>query len=95
MIDDIHEEIEILERHIEILESILQNQPIGINRLSKSTGYEPHKVRYSLRILQESDFIDATAEGAITTERLEDKISLYNNRLRMNIAHLENMQCRI
>ncbi|MFC4989252.1 hypothetical protein [Saliphagus infecundisoli] len=36
---------------------------------SNETGYLHHKVRYSLRILEEEDPIEPSSQGAITTDR--------------------------
>jgi predicted transcriptional regulator len=40
--------------------------------MSNETGYPHHKVRYSLRVLEEENLIDPTSQGAITTDRTEE-----------------------
>jgi hypothetical protein len=47
----IESEIELLQRHVQMLKAIMDNEPIGIIRLSELLVYPQHKVRYSLRIL--------------------------------------------
>ncbi len=53
-----------------MLKSIVENQPIGIIRLSELLNYPQHKVRYSLRILEQDGLIDPSPDGAVTTEKL-------------------------
>ena len=61
-------EIELLERHILMLRITKENQPIGIIRLSELLGIPKHKVRYSLRILEDAGLIAATSGGATVTD---------------------------
>jgi len=65
-------EIKLLERHVAMLKAIMENQPIGIIRLSEKLNQPQHKVRYSLRILEQEGLIRPSPEGAVTTEKLED-----------------------
>jgi predicted transcriptional regulator len=64
-------EVSLLERHVAVLEAILRNEPIGIIRLSKLTGLEDYRVRYSLRMLEREGLIKPTPEGAVTTPHLK------------------------
>lgn len=63
-------EIELLQRHIQMLKAVMENQPIGIIRLSVLTKFPHHRVRYSLRILEQEGLIVPTPDGAKTTEKL-------------------------
>ena len=67
----IESEIELLERHVKMLNAIMEHKPIGIIRLSELLDIPQHKVRYSLRILEQEGLINPSPEGAITTEKLE------------------------
>jgi len=58
-----------LERHLQVLKMVIENEPIGIVKMSNETGYPHHKVRYSLRVLEEENLIEPSSQGAITTER--------------------------
>jgi predicted transcriptional regulator len=49
----IETEIELLQRHVAMLKAIMDNEPIGIIRLSEMLEHPQHKVRYSLRILEQ------------------------------------------
>ncbi len=64
-------EIELLQRHVMMLKTIMDNEPIGIIRLSDLLKVPQHKVRYSLRILEQEGLIQPSAEGAVTTEKLK------------------------
>src|SRR3989442_12249727 len=52
-----------------MLKAIMENQPIGIIRLSELLNFPQHKVRYSLRILEQEGLIKPSPEGAVTTDR--------------------------
>jgi len=62
-------ELEMLERHLLILKQVVENEPIGILKLAEETDIPSHKVRYSLRILEQEGLIKASAPGAVTTEQ--------------------------
>lgn len=68
MIDQLEDEVELIERHMQILGLVVENEPIGIVRLSNESGYPHHKVRYSLRTLEESGYLEPTSQGAVPTE---------------------------
>ncbi len=86
------EEIEVVGRHLRILRIIVEEGPIGIIKLSEITGFPPHKVRYSLRILEENGLIKPSSNGAITTEKTEEFINNFRNilnELKLEIEKLE------
>ena len=68
----IEAEVKLLERHVAMLQAIMENQPIGIIRLSELMKFPQHKVRYSLRILEQEGLIKPSPEGAVTTDRLPE-----------------------
>jgi predicted transcriptional regulator len=69
--DKVKRELEMLKRHLIILKHVMENEPIGILKLAEETGIPSHKVRYSLRVLEQEGLIAASAPGAVTTERTE------------------------
>ncbi len=90
----ITEEFEILERHIRMLRTVRSNQPIGLIRLSESTGIPKHKVRYSLKLLEQQGIIRATSEGAVVTERYDEfmrSIEEYVDGLEPKIGRLRSI----
>jgi len=62
-------ELEMLERHLLILKQVVENEPIGILKLAEETNIPSHKVRYSLRVLEQEGLIKASAPGAVTTDQ--------------------------
>jgi predicted transcriptional regulator len=81
----IESEIELLERHVTMLKAIMEHEPIGIIRLSEQLNVPQHKVRYSLRILEQEGLIAPSPEGAITTE----KLTLFFNDLRNILTSMD------
>lgn len=61
-------ELEMLGRHLTVLQCVVDNEPIGILKLAEETKIPSHKVRYSLRVLEHEGLIAASAPGAVTTE---------------------------
>ena len=72
MVDKLIDELELLERHILMLEATKENQPIGIIHLSEILGMPKHKVRYSLRLLEQEGLISPSSEGAKVTDRYDE-----------------------
>jgi predicted transcriptional regulator len=65
-------EMEILQRHVLMLQTIKSNEPIGIIRLAELLRHPQHKIRYSLRILEQEGLIRPSPEGAVTTEKVNE-----------------------
>jgi predicted transcriptional regulator len=68
-------ELDLLKRHMTMLKAIIDNEPVGIIRLSEMLDCPQHKVRYSLRILEQEGLIKPSLEGAVTTDRINDFLS--------------------
>lgn len=92
MIDRLEKEIDMLERHLTVLKMVNQNEPIGIVKMSNETGYPHHKIRYSLRVLEEAELIEPSSQGAISTEETTDFIENLNDRMDDLISRLEDMK---
>ena len=65
-------EVSLLERHVKMLKTIKENEPIGIIRLAELLGHPQHKVRYSLRIIEQEGLIVPSPDGAVTTEKFDE-----------------------
>ncbi len=72
----IESEMNILKRHIHVLKTLKENQPMGIIKLSELTNYPQHMVRYSLRILEQDGLIEPSPQGAITTDEVSKTMDL-------------------
>jgi len=70
----IESEVDILKRHVEILNLVIKNEPIGIIKLSEMTGYPQHMIRYSLHVLEQEGVIEPSPRGAVTTKKLRTVI---------------------
>jgi predicted transcriptional regulator len=87
MIEKVKTEIELMQRHIEVLRTVVAHQPIGIMKLSELLDLPFHRIRYSLRVLEQMGYIRASPNGAVATaeavlllnhlnEELDDMVSL-------------------
>jgi len=74
-------ELDLLSRHIEVLQTVRDNGPIGIIKLSKITGQPQHVIRYSLRTLEKGGVIKPSSQGAVVTENLHDTLGTLESTL--------------
>ncbi|NPA75785.1 MAG: hypothetical protein GXO25_06875 [Euryarchaeota archaeon] len=72
--DKVYTELELLSRHIKVLEIVKEKQPIGIVRIAQELGVGEHEVRHSLGILEEMGFIKPTPNGAIIKGNIKDNV---------------------
>jgi len=70
--EKIEGEIDLLKRHVEMLIAIKKSGPIGIIRLSELMKCPQHKVRYSLRILEQEGLIEPTPDGAKIADNVDN-----------------------
>jgi predicted transcriptional regulator len=92
MIDRLEKEVDMLERHLQVLKMVIENEPIGIVKMSNETGYPHHKVRYSLRVLEEEDLIEPSSQGAITTDQTDEFVEDLDEKLDDIVEKLEGMK---
>jgi predicted transcriptional regulator len=92
MIDRLEKEVDMLERHLQVLRMVIDSEPIGIVKMSNETGYPHHKVRYSLRVLEEENLIEPSSQGAITTERTAEFVDELDGKLDELVGKLEGMK---
>ncbi len=87
MIERVKTEIELMQRHTEVLRTVVAHQPIGIMKMSELLDLPFHRIRYSLRVLEQMGYIRASSAGAVAThegelllqhlnEEIEDMIML-------------------
>ena len=74
-------ELELLERHLEILMTVKEQGPIGIIRLSSIIRQPQHMIRYSLRALEKGGLIAPSTHGAIKTDRVKESLDAINTSL--------------
>ncbi len=81
-----------LERHLQVLKMVIENEPIGIVKMSNETGYPHHKVRYSLRVLEEENLIEPSSQGAITTDHTSEFVDDLDEKLDGIVDKLRSMR---
>ncbi|MDD3857089.1 MAG: hypothetical protein PHP43_03470 [Methanoculleus sp.] len=72
MLAKIKSEIELVSRHLEVIRAVVEYQPIGIMKLAEILDLPYHRVRYSLRILEQEGYIRASPAGAVATPLAAD-----------------------
>ncbi|AGB04535.1 hypothetical protein AciM339_0651 [Aciduliprofundum sp. MAR08-339] len=72
-------EMELIERHIRVLKAVMENQPVGIIKLSHMLNMPEHKIRYSLRLLEQEGVIEASPSGARVTEKTPQALEEIKN----------------
>jgi len=92
MLEKMKEEIELIGRHLDVARSVADHQPIGIMKLSELLNLPPHRIRYSLHILEQLGYIRASPEGAMVTPRTVGLFSHLNHDLDAMIQLLESMK---
>ena len=92
MIDRLEKEVDMLERHLQVLRMVIENEPIGIVKMSNETGYPHHKVRYSLRVLEEENLIEPSSQGAITTESTQGFVDDLDDKVDVIVDQLQDMK---
>ncbi|WOX55952.1 hypothetical protein R6Y95_01120 [Methanoculleus palmolei] len=75
MLTKLKSEIELVSRHLEVIRAVVEHQPIGIMKLSEVLGLPYHRVRYSLRVLEQEGYIRASPAGAVATPLAADLLS--------------------
>ena len=92
MMELVNREIDTVGRHLEMLELVVENEPIDIMKMSSKTEYSEHRVRYSLRVLEENNLIKPTTQGAVTTDQASDFVESLDNELDVLANKLQAMK---
>jgi predicted transcriptional regulator len=82
MLSNLINEVELLKRHVLILKLVMENEPIGILKLSELSGIPQHKVRYSLRVLEQRGVIKPSSKGAVSTKKAAKALEALPGELR-------------
>jgi len=92
MIEKVRSEIELMQRHIEVLRTVVAHQPIGIMKLSELLDQPFHRIRYSLRVLEQMGYIRASSSGALATGQAQELLANLNAELEAMEQLLESMK---
>ena len=90
--DRLTDQVEKEARDLRILLAVIDHGPIGIVRISEETGIPEHKVRYSLRMLENDGLIEPTPQGAVATEDVDELVAEMNAGLDSLVARLEALK---
>jgi predicted transcriptional regulator len=75
MLEKLRDDIRLLDRHIGVMKAVMEHEPIGIVKLSLLMDLPYHRVRYSLRVLEQMGYIQASPSGAVTTAQARKLLS--------------------
>lgn len=92
MIEKVKSEIELMQRHIQVLRTVVEHQPIGIMKLSELMDLPFHRIRYSLRVLEQMGYIRASPSGAIATPQSVELLEGLDQELTDMIELLRSMK---
>ncbi|HOB18411.1 MAG TPA: hypothetical protein PKK74_06940 [Candidatus Methanoculleus thermohydrogenotrophicum] len=92
MLTKLKSEIELASRHLEVIRAVMKYQPIGIMKLSDILDLPYHRVRYSLRILEQEGYIRASPAGAVATDLAADLLGGLEARVDELIDLLETIK---
>jgi len=81
LFDQIEREMDLSERHLVVLKTVIEKGPIGILKLAEETGMATHKVRYSLRVLEQEQLIKPSIQGAIAGPAVDEFLKDFENEM--------------
>ena len=61
-------------------------------KLTEELGLSQHRVRYSLRVLEQMQYIKATPSGAVATSRADDMLKHFDESLDELISKLQTLK---
>ncbi len=92
MLEKLQQEIDLIGRHLEVVRVVVAHQPIGIMKLAELLDLPYHRVRYSLRVLEQGGYIRASPAGAMATPLAEEMLVHLDENIDNLIAKLEAMK---
>jgi predicted transcriptional regulator len=92
MVDRLESQVEKEQRDQRILRAVIEQGPIGISRLSEETGVPEHKVRYSLRMLENDELVEPTPDGAVPAANIDERVAAMNEGLDDIVDRLEELK---
>ncbi|MBP2031061.1 putative transcriptional regulator [Methanohalophilus levihalophilus] len=81
LFDQINRELELTQRHLVVLKKVIEDGPIGILKLSEETKMPTHKVRYSLRVLEQEGLIKPSTHGAVVGDGADDFLVSFESQI--------------
>lgn len=91
-IDRLKKQVDKESRDQQVLEVVIERGPIGIVRIAEETGIDQHKVRYSLRMLENDDLADPTPDGAVPADDIDESVAAMNRGIDRLVDRLERVR---
>ena len=91
-LDRLADQVEKEGRDLRILEAVIEHGPIGIVRLSEVTDVPEHKVRYSLRMLENDELVEPTPQGAIPADDIDERVATLNEGVEHLLERAETLK---
>ena len=91
--DRLLKDLDLLRRHVTLLQAVEEHHPVGIVRLAKLSGFPQHQVRYTLRILEQEGLVRPSQEGAVTTakaKRFREKLRVLLEEMKRAVETLKD-----
>jgi predicted transcriptional regulator len=92
MLKKMRDEVELLSRHLEVARAVVEHQPIGIMKLSELLDLPSHRIRYSLHVLEQLGYIQASPDGAVATTQTVELFAHLNEDLDELVSILLKMK---
>jgi predicted transcriptional regulator len=94
-IERLSDQVDKESRDMSILDAVIDNGPIGIVRLSEETDIPEHKVRYSLRMLENDELVDPTPQGAVPADDIANRVADINGGIDQLIERLVKLEAAL
>jgi predicted transcriptional regulator len=92
MVDRLRNQVDKEARDLRVLRAVIEAGPIGIVKLSERTDVPEHKVRYSLRMLEDDELVEPTPNGAVPADDIEQRLAAMDEGLDDLIERLEDLK---
>jgi len=92
MVDRLSEQVEKERRDQQVLRAVIERGPVGINSLAREMDLPEHKVRYSLRMLENDDLVEPTPDGAVPVDDIADRIDARNDGIDDLVDRLKDLK---
>ncbi len=79
--DRVEHEMILLKRHVIVMKKVIEKGPIGIIKLSEETDIPDHKIRYSLRVLEQKGLISPSQHGAVASKSAVELMASFGNEI--------------
>jgi len=89
--DRLAEQVEKERRDVEIFRAVAEHGPIGIVRLAEVTDIPEHKVRSSLRMLENDEVVEPTQQGAVAPD-VEDQVAAINESVDYLVERVDELR---